>query len=1107
MSPRKRATTSGQSVSDSYIAGDNIHISDVAGDVIISDSRAPYRIDESIAVVALSPEQARAQPSRLLLARHEIVPFVGRTEELSELTDWLASDDATSVRLIFGSGGQGKTRLASQLARQTATAGWAVWWVRHVDATSPQSRTDIPHGRGLLVILDYADRWPLSHLSELLAHLHALQLRSGVTLKVLLLARSAGFWWPAFRDALDRDYGIEASRQELLPLGHDVDREELFRQAMRCFAAAMQISGADGLAHPPGLHTDDSFAQILAVHMAALGAVDAHHRGSTAPTDPQTLSIYLLNREVAHWHEIHTRTDDPRRTDPETMARAVYVATLTGPLPHPDARDVLSRAELIDPGIDIIIGDHRFCYPPQNSGTVLQSLLPDRLGEDLVALTTPGQPHATRNDWQPDAWAIHTPFKLLAGDPAPVWAPTAVTVLVETAHRWPHVAKEVLYPLIRQHPSLALAAGGATLTRLAELPDIDLAALERIEALLPVDRHIDLDVAAAAITDILIADRLETTGDPAQLGRLHAIRSERLARAGRHRDAIAPAEEAVALLRTLAVSNPARYEREFAGTLGNLGTVLAEAGRHQDALVPTEEAASIYRRLATDDPTNYLHDLATALGNLGPMLSELGRKEEALQPAADAVSIHRQLTEANPTANMPDLAMALSNLGLMLSALHRHDDALDPAEEAVTIYRQLADTNPAGYLPGLAMSLTNLGGRQAETGRHTSALASADEAVNIYRQLADSNPAAYRPGLATSLTNLASRLTVDGRQDEALISAEEAVEVYRLLTDTNPAAYTSNLAGTLANLGVHLAGADRHDEALIPTEEAAAIFRRLALTNPTAHLPGLAMCQNNLGLMLSALDRQAEAITPSEEAVTIRRRLSEAQPTTYLPVLATSVTSLASQLSDLGRHNEAIDLNKEATDIYRRLAEAAPNAYLPKLAGTLSNLGGRLLASGRHNEALLPSKEAVDIYAKLAAASPSGHLPERAASLNNLSIVLARLYRHDEGLASAQEAVRIYSQLTPTTPHHLPALASALTNVGGGFARLGQLEEAIVPAQEAAQIYRQLTATNPIYKPDLAASLNNVGIVLSGLGHREAAVAATTEATAIRASLASAAGP
>ena len=120
----------------------------------------PYRL-EGLAdrPAALSREQARAQPSRMLLARYEIVPFTGRGGFLLQLSEWLQAAAPVSVRLVYGSGGEGKSRLAMHFARECAS-GWTIFQARRGPVPSQgRNRLTIPKtAAGLLVIVDYADR-------------------------------------------------------------------------------------------------------------------------------------------------------------------------------------------------------------------------------------------------------------------------------------------------------------------------------------------------------------------------------------------------------------------------------------------------------------------------------------------------------------------------------------------------------------------------------------------------------------------------------------------------------------------------------------------------------------------------------------------------------------------------------------------------------------------------------------------------------------------------------------------------------------------------------------------------------------------------------------
>lgn len=72
---------------------------------------------------------------------------------------------------MHGPGGQGKTRLAAQFAQHCAELGWTVAQAAHRSYdTTPTAALDtarLTDSTGLLLIVDYAERWPTSDLLAL----------------------------------------------------------------------------------------------------------------------------------------------------------------------------------------------------------------------------------------------------------------------------------------------------------------------------------------------------------------------------------------------------------------------------------------------------------------------------------------------------------------------------------------------------------------------------------------------------------------------------------------------------------------------------------------------------------------------------------------------------------------------------------------------------------------------------------------------------------------------------------------------------------------------------------------------------------------------------
>jgi tetratricopeptide (TPR) repeat protein len=937
--------------------------------VYIYQQEPPYRVERfQVTPNPVSDALAARAPSWLLSARHRVIAFSGREPELAALAEWRDGPvTGASVRLVHGPGGQGKTRLAAEFAEQSAAAGWSVAVARHRSEIAAAGRGDAHlavRAPGLMLMVDYAERWPLADLITLIDQHHR---AARTALRVLLLARPTD-WWPSLTHQLNKLDVAEAAALALPPLVPDpAHREAMFAKARDRFADVLHVPDPHRIPSPADLG-QDAYGLVLTLHMAALAAVDAAAHATSAPTDPAGLSVYLLGREREHWTAVHHHGQGPIATPPRVMARTVYTATLVGPLDHRTAVEVLRRTDpdARDHNLGQILTDQAVCYPPADAATVLEPLYPDRLGEDFIALLTPGH----HSDYPADPWTADIPAALLQSvtrptqplgnadtaalpprGEAPAWTRQALTVLIEAAHRWPHLANRQLYPLLEQQPDLAIDAGGAALAGLATIDDVPIRLLEKIEALLPAHRHVDLDIGIATLTRRLATHRLAAATDPAEQAGLHHDLGWRLGQAGQHQAALAAIGEAVGIRRRLAADNPAAFEPGLATSLATLSSTLSELGQREEALGAVGEVVDIRLRLATDKPGEYELDLARSLSNLGAVLTELGRSMEALAATREAVVIIRRLAPGDPDTCNPDLAASLSNLSVLLSAVGLRDEALAAVGEAVSIHRRLAAGNPAAFEPDLAASIDNLGIMLRSLARHAEALAAVGEAVGIHRRLAAGNPAAFEPDLAASIDNLGAMLNTLGRHEKALAATAEAVDIWRRLAPSNPAAFEPRLAASVDNLGIMLWNAGRHEESLAAHGEAVDVYRRLTASDRTTFEPDFAAALSNLGITQWGLGRQDQALAATGEAVDIYGRLATGNRLTFEPHLAKSLTNLGLVLLELGHHEEAHDLVNDAVVRYKPFIRTWPGVYEGDLRRTYLVLAEILDRLGRTNEA------------------------------------------------------------------------------------------------------------------------------------------------------------
>ncbi|GAB2621965.1 hypothetical protein Aab01nite_77000 [Paractinoplanes abujensis] len=727
------------------------------GDLHIHQRIGTHFIDElSFGAVAVPDGE---MPSRLLNAGNRVVDFTGRTRELADLAAWLEGGAAMAVRLLHGGAGQGKTRLAHRFAELAHGAGWITVRARHsrdavVQPVEVAAGTALVAQKPLLVLVDYAERWPLS---DLLALLLDRRLHTGRALRVLLLARPLGNWWDLLTYRLSDTLGVHADSLELAPA--QVGAAEVFEVARRCFARALDVA-------VPGHPVPAVEGSFLTVHMAALAHVLAVRHGEEPPTDPAQLSAYLLSRERHHWQSMY---DNDRRVEspPPVMGRAVYVAALIRSLDYASALPVLRALAVVDGVGDAgrLLEDHAMCYPPLDPDTVLEPLYPDRLAEDFVALQTPGH---DIGGFRPDPWAKGALGELLAHDARS--AATALPMLVEAARRWPHLATSQLVPVLRERPELAVRAGSAALSAIAGAPAMPLDVLAAIESAFPPEPPADLHAGIAAITERLARELAGHTDDPVRAGALAVKLGWRLCESGRVRDGINLLHEAVGLARR----PPARVaQRELAlRSLGRACTRVKDWAGAADALGEAVELWDDGCTPAAEDIAGCLADLSLALWNQGRGTSSLSIRHRAIAQLRRLVAVdgRHRLT----------LIRVLVQQAEQLRRGDRRPDALEALTEALDLLQAVAGNAGAGLERDFAATLLGRAMTEHSLRHDQEAAFAVASAVAVYRRLAAVN-VCYDKELAQALQTEAQILADQMRWREAFAAQAETIAIHRRL--------------------------------------------------------------------------------------------------------------------------------------------------------------------------------------------------------------------------------------------------------------------------------------------------------------------------------------
>ncbi|WP_405751118.1 trypsin-like peptidase domain-containing protein [Streptomyces sp. NBC_00012] len=1028
-------------------------------------------------------------PLMLLRADAEAVAFRGREETLAELLAWCEGRDSTPVRVLVGPGGQGKTRLARQLAAELRARGWVAGHLRRELADNARAATTDLRPlndlcRHALVVIDYAETQP-GRVQDFVKR--ALRER-GHRFRVLLLARSAGTWKSASRgaDAHVHDLLHVAPLTHLLPLDTTTEgHTRAFGAAVNDLARALgRVRGHNHVrwdevarrvpvpsrpgtaARTPDQHRPEA---ALTVQMNALEAL---LQSGPRPVDAVGGAPHLvLQHEVRYWEESAVALLGLGTHQLPLLKSVVAAAVLCGAADRAEAVATVARVPGVPPDLHApLAGWLRELYPAPPDRYWGQ-LHPDRVAEfhaSTEVLDAPDDLLLPLFQGGSDSQRIHlldVLTRAVVGHANARRSERATDVL----DRLNHVLDEV---------------------------PVGVRVLQACSDALPEHSHV-LTRFSARVAEALNTACLSLPGTPdVVLARAHHNLAHRYAALGRRHAAIDAATDAMALRRVLAEDEPGTHDADLARTYSLYARCLKELERHQPAADYVKRALRLHERLDHDDPLLHRPDLVRALHTAAWILRDHDRQESNLA-AGKANELSNWLEREQPGLHRDLLALSLSGLGVGYWHEGRYQESVRAAEKAVSLTRTLAATAPDAHTPALASALNSLAVAY-DDGRATESVTLLNEAIAYQRSLADDLPDAHHYGLARSLHNLGISRRSLGEHGAGLRALEEAESIRAQLARAAPDQRNNRALGhSRHSQAVALVEEERLQEAAEKFQHALDAYRRVHPQEVTDDAL-LADTLYELGKCRGMLGQPSAAVRALQESVTIRRELTAADPATYEGELCNGLIQLSYHYEQAGQDVAQRILLREALVLMRPMYRTDPGTWAELLAWCLSNLG----ADPPDARQVIPLlEEAVALY--------DGILRDRGDEATRVALLLAlaRLRNAQGGAGRHRAAVRTGLRLLETAARAdaRPAIRRATDHAGlaSAYSRAGAHAEARAHSCRAVALSRATLAEGACEPGDLAwhlleqARILELGSLRGGWHTKAAALAPARESLAL----------
>ncbi|MFD2079627.1 Tetratricopeptide repeat-containing protein [Actinopolymorpha cephalotaxi] len=465
-------------------------------------------------------------------------------------------------------------------------------------------------------------------------------------------------------------------------------------------------------------------------------------------------------------------------------------------------------------------------------------------------------------------------------------------------------------------------------------------------------------VLRARIASARVAAKVVPVWGPVWLAAVWVRAAQQLAFHYRREEAAAAARSGVHCWRALDSRRPGRHGPGLARALGVLAERLADLGSAGEALALAEEAVALAERQESVDVVT----LAATRSALSVVHAQAERPDEALAAVERAVNLLLPLDVAPSRTAVAVLAAGLSRLGGLLGTAGRHEEALVAYAEAVVRYQRLFRRGCWRYTVPYLGAQGELARQLGALGRYAEALEQSARPLAYFQLMAGAYPAEYRCVQASLLTEVARWRGALGQHAEALDGADLAVSLFRHELDVQPERAGAGLAYALRCLAVQLRAQGRPDDAIVALEEAVALRRRLATGSPAQLWPLAALLMEFADLMW-AMGRRVPAIRLTAERVAVDRRLlaanvagTDASGADAEHLLARDLYLLGARCRTTGQPEEAAQVIEETIALLRsRAARFAGDQAMPADAvlseeSRRADDGGALPDDGRRDD-------------------------------------------------------------------------------------------------------------------------------------------------------------
>ncbi|WP_299573100.1 tetratricopeptide repeat protein [uncultured Shewanella sp.] len=423
-----------------------------------------------------------------------------------------------------------------------------------------------------------------------------------------------------------------------------------------------------------------------------------------------------------------------------------------------------------------------------------------------------------------------------------------------------------------------------------------------------------------------------------------------------------------------------------------------------------------------------------------------------------------------------DYTVSLSNLATSYQQNNQMTKAIELKEKALVISETYYQLWPDLWAEKYTVSLSNLANSYKQNNQVAKAIELEEKALAIRERYYQQSPDVWAEDYTVSLSNLATSYQQNNQVTKAIELQEKALAIRERYYQQSPDVWTEHYTVSLSNLASSYQQNNQVSKAIDLGEKALAIRERYYQQSPDVWAEDYTTSLNNLANSYQQNNQVVKAIDLLEKALAITEHYYQQSSDVWAEKYTVSLSNLASSYQQNNQMTKAIDLQEQALAITESNYQLSPDVWAEKYTVSLSNLASSYQQNNQVAKAIELEEKALAIRERYYQQSPDVWAEHYTVSLSNLATSYQQNNQVTKAIELQEKALAIrerYYQQSPDvwTEHY----TVSLSNLASSYQQNNQVAKAIDLGGEALAIRERYYQQSPdVWAEDYTTSLNNL---------------------------------